>query len=259
MTARYGLIGHPVSHSLSPLIHNTAFLQANIDAVYEAVDLPELPRAIPHGYAGFNVTVPHKEGVFRWLDAIDDTAQRVGAVNTIVRRGDHAVGYNTDVTGFVRAAERHRTRIDGGRVAILGAGGAARAVVAGLMTQFHPREIRVVNRTEGRARELIGRFGDTRLRVGRGDGAFDAVIQTTSVGLQDDSLPIDERILADHPLVMDLIYHRETAFLKTARAAGCETQDGLEMLIAQAADSFRLWTGLEMPLDEVRLVLHSSR
>jgi shikimate dehydrogenase len=273
ITARTGLVGlfgHPVSHSLSPCMHNTAFREQGLDLVYLAFDVqPELlAEAVAAmrslGMKGANVTVPHKERVADLLDEVDPLATRVGAVNTIVDRSGRLIGYNTDVAGF-RAALRS-VRPQGGRglrCLVAGAGGAARAVVAAL-GQEDVAEIRVHNRTEVRARSLCRSaaewggppcevVGTSGLRAGLENA--DLVVNATSVGLgtsvKESAFPVD--MFHSGQIVIDLVYGpHPTNLVARAAAGGATALDGREMLLMQAASSYRLWTGMEPPVEAMR-------
>ncbi|GAB4248209.1 MAG: shikimate dehydrogenase [Thermoleophilia bacterium] len=269
-TRLVAVIGHPVRHSRSPLIHNAAFVAQGLDLVYLAFDVTEeqLPAAVAGlralGALGANVTIPHKEAVLPLLDAVDATAERVGAVNTIVRRGEDIIGYNTDVFGFLMALERGWGRSPRGATClVLGAGGAARAVVAALVAQG-AAEILIRNRTMSRARDLCvaaAGWGSTPCRVVTdADLALvadrlDLIVNCTSVGLGEgvklSPLPVDT--LRAHHVVMDLVYGRgPTPLLQQAKDKGCVVMDGLEMLVQQAARSYELWTERAAPLELMR-------
>jgi shikimate dehydrogenase len=250
------VIGSPVRHSLSPAIHNAAFAAAGLDWVYvafevapgRAVDALDAMRTL--GLGGLSVTMPHKEAVAAAVDRLDFAAAALAAVNTVVVDRDGAlVGHNTDGAGFVDSL-----RADGGievhgrAVVVLGAGGAARAVVDAL-ARAGADDVVVVNRTPARgevAAALAGSVG----RVGTGvdvSGA-DVVVNATSVGMAgvgaEAGLPVDPDLLRAGQVVVDLVYHPlDTPLLQAARAAGAVAVDGLGMLVHQAAHQQLLWTG----------------
>ena len=256
-----GVIGDPVRHSLSPVIHNAAFRALDLDWVYLALpvaagDGAEAVRAMrTFGLDGLNVTMPHKADVIPALDGLSPTAAALGAVNTIHRRADELLGASTDGAGFVDALV-HDEGFDpaGKRVLIVGAGGAARAVVLAL-AEAGAADIAVVNRTAARAEAAAALAGP----VGRqGDEAdvdeADLVVNATPVGM--DGTPVAEAVLLDtgrlHPdqVVVDLVYHPlRTPLLVAARERGAVAVTGLGMLIHQAAHAFRLWTGEDPPLE----------
>ncbi|MBN1628620.1 MAG: shikimate dehydrogenase [Thermoleophilia bacterium] len=269
-TGLIGVIGHPVGHSLSPLIHNAAFRHDGLDMVYLAFDVPPnlLGSAVEGIRAldmrGANVTVPHKETVLHLMDEVDTLAGRVGAVNTIVNEQGQLVGYNTDVSGFVAAV--HSVLPQGARglsCLVVGAGGAARAVVAGLFEE-EAQTIVVCNRTPARARSLCeaaAAWGATSCEaidydhIAEAATAAHLIVNATPVGLggavKDSPLPVDT--IHGGQAVVDLAYGAcETMLVEAARGRGAVAVDGKEMLIMQAASSYGLWTGLQPPIEVMR-------
>jgi len=264
------LIGHPVAHSRSPLMHNAAFEAQGIDMCYLAFDVSSeaLPAAIGAlralGIAGANITVPHKEAVLPLLDTVDPTARRIGAVNTIVNRDGVLSGHNTDIHGFLMALERGWGRGSrGSRCLVLGAGGSARAVVTGLACA-EAAEVWVFNRTLSRARELCAAIASWSSvpchAVGESElitvaQQAELIVNATSVGMGESvkvsPIPVD--ILTRRHVIVDLTYGPEqTALIRGARSVGCICLDGLEMLVQQAARSYELWTGRAAPIDRMR-------
>lgn len=260
-TRRVGLIGDPVEHSLSPAFQQPAFDALGMAIRYELWPTPlaELPARLDDLRAGraigANVTVPHKEAVFAAMDDVSDLAQRVGAVNTIVRRGDRLYGDNTDAYGFIVPLRDRGVEFSRLDAVVLGAGGAARGVVVALLDAGVQR-VHVLNRTVERARRMVAEIDDPRLMSGStGDDSgitgAGLIVNATSLGWHDDALPIDREAfdrLARDAIAYDLTY-RETAFLRAARAAGLAAIDGLPMLVHQGARSFELWTGRPGPVD----------
>jgi shikimate dehydrogenase len=255
-TALCGIVLHPAGHTRSPAMHNAAFRALGIDAVYLAFDVA--PSALPAAIAGARalrirqlaVSLPHKEAVIELLDSVDETARRIGAVNTVTRRDDGTLlGSNTDWLGAVRALERDRP-LSGARAVVLGAGGAARAVVFGLVERG--AQVVVLNRTPERARALAQALG-----AERGDGLdalratpHDVLVNATSVGLASDVSPVPAEALRPGSLVMDTVYAPErTRLLRDAEARGARPLPGKWMLVHQAAEQLRIWTGREAPLD----------
>lgn len=274
---RYAIIGHPVSHSNSPRLHTAAFKAAGIDAVYEAVDVEpaDLKERIAElktaGYGGWNVTIPHKEAILGLLDAIDEGAAAIGAVNTVVNRDGVLTGFNTDAAGFKALCAPFRTSLDNGVIAVLGAGGAARAILHVLSTGFVPKQILILNRTIERAERLAGAFSASPIPVIPEslfqDGLQDvldrcsAIVNTTSVGMKPytDASPLEDVTFRKDQVVLDLIYTPpRTALLKAAGEAGAKTAGGLEMFLHQAAEAFRLWTGKNVDMKKVWEAVHSS-
>jgi shikimate dehydrogenase len=261
---RYALIGDPVAHSLSPLIHNTAFRLLGIDARYDALTVPagdisRLPNIVAqYEIHGFNVTVPHKESVIPFLQEMDAVVRAVGAVNT-VRLADHRwTGFNTDVKGFSDSLRSVASDREGGGAVVLGAGGSARAVAFALLNEFQYEPVVVINRTRRRAEEIANRFHNRRLRTATWsdiDFRVRLLVNCTTQGLHGEKIDIPSAVWSQRPVIMDLIYHTVTPLISEAADRGCRTLDGLDMLIRQAAESFRIWIGQDMPIEEVRSTL----
>src|SRR5581483_5596144 len=256
-----GVIGNPIGHSRSPLIHNTALAALGIDAVYlpfEVDDVGEFVRdfvrpatkRIDWQLRGLSVTIPHKLSIMPHLDSVDATARRIGAVNTVVVEGDELRGYNTDVDGAMKPLEA-LAEVRGARVAVLGAGGAARAICYGLSERG--AQVTVCARDLAKAQALAEEFGARAASLESFAGDTDIVINCTPIGMQghdEGQSPVRADQLRGVKMVYDLIYNPlETALLEDAKAAGCQTLGGLAMLVGQAAEQFRLWTGREAPVE----------
>ena len=247
------VIGHPVEHSLSPVIHNAAFAAGGLDWHYFALTVPDGQAAAAVaamrslGVAGMSVTMPHKDAVAALVDARTAVADALGAVNCVFWRGDELVGDNTDGAGFIDALRQDEGWEPAGRRAVvLGAGGAARAVVLGL-ADAGAAEVVVVNRSADRGAVAAALAGD-RGRLGSIADVSDAdlVVNATSVGMGDGALPLDPSLLGPHQLVFDLVYEPPvTPLVAAARERGAVGVTGLGMLIHQAAHAFRRWTGQE--------------
>ena len=250
----FALFGNPVGHSLSPLMHQTAYREMKINAVYVPFCVRILEEAIRGirgmGIRGVSVTLPFKSEVIRHLDELEESAGRIGAVNTIVNEGGRLHGYNTDWRGFVRDL-KECLPIQGKTFGILGAGGAARAIIFGILSEGG-RPL-VLNRTAAKGKILAKEFGCSfwpLSKIGRLEA--DCLINTTSVGMapQVGKSPLDERTLGKFSWVVDIIYNPlETKLLKDARKAGCQTRSGLGMFVHQGAEQVRLWTGAEPPVE----------
>jgi shikimate dehydrogenase len=249
-----GLIGSPVGHSLSPVIHQAAFDAAGIDWHYVAFDVPAgraddaLAAMRVLGISGLSVTTPHKEQVADTVDGLAPAAATLRSVNTVVAEADgRLVGHSTDGQGFIAALHADGVDVCGTHVAVIGAGAAARSVVAAL-DHAGAAAIVVVNRTPGK----IGAVTSLAPLTARGAGedvtaelkAAELIVNATSVGFDSDDLAIDPAVLHPEHLVADLVYHPlDTALLRAARDAGARTFDGLGMLVHQAALQQQLWLG----------------
>jgi shikimate dehydrogenase len=251
---QYALFGNPVGHSLSPLMINAAFGAMGVRARYEphCVDNPELAvrmiREKP--LDGVSVTLPVKGAVMAFLDEVDEDARAIGAVNTIKNEDGRLRGSNTDWTGLT-AAMREHFLLAGKTIAVLGAGGAARAAVYGILKEGGVPI--VFARRLDRAESLARWFGcDAQPLAGLGAVEAEALINATPVGMRPlaDETPVDQRHLARFRWVMDTIYNPlETRLLREAKAAGCGVITGLGMFVRQGADQIRIWTGLEPPVE----------
>lgn len=254
----YLLFGDPVGHSLSPVMHRAAFAAAGIPGVYAAVRTTDIRRALEGmralGIRGASVTLPHKEAAAPLLDRLDPAAAAIGAVNTLLNTGGEIHGYNTDVEGALSALAE-KTTLAGKRVAVLGAGGAARAVVYGLRREgARPT---VFNRTARRGERLAAELGaDFSPWEEFSAAAFDILVNTTPVGMHPHAAesPLPAEKLAPHLVVMDIVYNPlRTRLLADAEAAGCRVIDGLSMFVHQGVRQFELWTGRHAPYAVMRL------
>lgn len=273
-TGLFALIGDPVEHSKSPDMMNAALREMQLPDVYLAFKVE--PSCLKDAVAGFralgvkgwNVTIPHKVAIMDNLDMIDETAQAIGAVNTVVYENGKWVGYNTDGPGYLRSLEEEWSLpFSSLNVVIVGAGGAARAVGYTLAKAGVPH-ITVLNRTLSKA-EALGRHLSSltqleaySLNEGRkAIGKADLIINTTSVGMAPKvhETPIPVEWIGQGQYVSDLIYHpRETMLLRGAKARGAQVQSGLGMLVYQAAIAFEKWTGKEAPVPLMKQVLSAS-
>jgi 3-dehydroquinate dehydratase/shikimate dehydrogenase len=261
-TRVYGVIGNPIGHSLSPLLHNTAFQTRKFDAVFVPFlvrDLRDFLRSIkPFGIAGFAVTIPHKESILRHLDDCDPLAARIGAVNTVVVRGaGRLYGYNTDYVGVLRSLER-RMRLAGSRILLFGAGGAARAAAFALAQAGSI--VCVSARRPERARELARATGSQVLEHGElRREFFDAIVNCTPVGMHPrGGSPLGSEEL-NCRMVMDMVYRpRTTELLRCARRKGIETISGVEMFLTQGFAQYEIWTGERAPEAAMRRVINAA-
>lgn len=266
-----GILGSPVHHSLSPLIHNTALQNQKLNFVYVAVDLPSerllqgLHGLRALGFAGANVTIPHKESVLPHMDHLSDIAKSTGAVNTIVCKEDGLYGENTDIGGFL--APLKGRELDGSSITVLGAGGAARAAVYGLLQAYRPGSLTIVARRLDRAEALIRSFPSSSAELRVSDFASASkhirqsrlIVNCTPVGMYPkvQRTPWTQKEdFSPGQIVYDLIYRpHPTRLLQEASSRGATVIGGLTMLIEQAAASYRLWTHQRMPVSVVRTAL----
>lgn len=256
-TSVFAVLGDPVSHSMSPAMHNAAFAQLNYNGVYVAMRVRDIGAAVSGvkalGIQGASITIPHKVSVMPFLDEIDEVAQKIGAVNTIATRDGKLIGYNTDCLGATRAL-LEKVSLRKKRVVVLGAGGAARAVGFGIISEGG--SVTVVNRSAESGEKLAADLGSefepySKLK----ELTFDVLINTTPVGMTPrvDASPIDGRILKEGQVVMDAVYNPlKTRLLQAAEAAGCSIVDGLTMFVYQGALQLELWTGRKAPMDVMR-------
>ncbi|GBF36319.1 shikimate dehydrogenase [Methanofervidicoccus abyssi] len=268
-TKLLGLIGHPVEHSLSPIMHNKALRDKNLNYVYLAFDVhPDRLKYVVDGakalgtFRGFNVTVPHKVEIIKYLDELDREARLIGAVNTVKIENDKAIGYNTDGLGARMSLEEEIGKVKNRDILIVGAGGAARAVAFELAKD---NNITIVNRTLERAKllaEEISRklnrsvdYGDLNVDVGN----YEIVIHTTPVGMYPhiNAEPvIDVNNIRSDMVVMDLIYNpRETVLLREAKKRGAKAINGIGMLVYQGALAFEIWTGVKPDVEVMKRTL----
>jgi shikimate dehydrogenase len=267
------LIGHPVKHSYSPFIHNMALSLTGLDYIYLPFDIPQdnLKAAIKGflalGIKGFNVTLPYKEAIIPSLQIISEEASTIGSVNTVVNDLGKLVGYNTDVYGITETLLPYKEAISGLEVSILGAGGAARAVLYSLIRSFKPSKINLINRSEQRAESLKIYFSE-KMKYENIE-AFELfppdvlpvlnnsklIINATPIGMSPDSddSPINNsKIFVPGQIAFDIVYNPvNTKFLQMAKSEGAIPLDGIKMLVHQAAKSFELWTGSIMPVEGV--------
>ena len=266
-TSTCWLLGNPVSHSLSPTIHNVAFSHLGLPVRYEAIALSgiEVGKAITaidgSTVIGANVTIPHKEAVLSYLDELTPVASKVGAVNTIFVLNGKRMGHNTDVEGFL--APLQTPNFQQGNVVVLGAGGAARAVLVAVSTFLMPTQLTLVSRDVQKAAGVCQDLGcgipDSYDNLEGLLNSASLIVNTTPLGMTPDTdrSPVPESFtFGPHQTVYDLIYApSETKLMQHARRDGAKVIGGLPMLIGQAAASFEIWTGKKMPIQIVENAL----
>jgi shikimate dehydrogenase len=261
-TKIYGIMGHPVSHSLSPAMHNAAFQTCGLNKIYVAFDVVDVPRALDGfralGVSGVSVTIPHKQSVIPHLDVIDPVAKSIGAVNTLCIDDTKIHGHNSDWIGANKALEKI-VDLPASKVLVLGAGGAARAIGFGL--QEKGARVVIANRTAAKGKALARDLSCAYFPLTDiNDLKADVLVNATAVGMMPvlDVTPVPKSVLPNIPAVMDIVYApMETRLLAEAKQAGCKTVDGTQMLLYQGVAQFELWTGLKAPVAVMREKLFS--
>lgn len=268
-----GLLGHPIEHSFSPFVQNVAFEFEKMDYIYLAFDVPPanlksaLMGVVALGMRGLNVTRPHKEKIIQHLDELSEEAATIGAINTVINDQGKLIGYNTDVAGIIESLTPFKEQINGSTVTVFGAGGGARVAIYALIRHFKPEKINIINRTVQRA-DSVQNYFSTKMRY-NGFKVIDLfppdivetlhnsslIINATSIGMfpeMEDTITDLKESFSSSQIVFDLIYNPpKTKFLQLAEQQGAIIVGGLKMLVSQAAKSFELWTGREMPVDKI--------
>lgn len=271
-----GVIGNPVDHSLSPALHNAAFQAVGVDCVYLAWKVERIGEALRGlkalgNFRGASVTIPHKVAAVPFLDEIEPTARRIGAINTIVAEGGRLVGYNTDASGALRALREGGVGLTGRRIVMLGSGGAARAIAFALAAESEVEQLVILGVDQQERTTLVNDLrSQTSLPVDNDALNKDTLrqvlpdahvlIHCTPVGMVPhvDETCVPASLLHPELAVMDIVYNpRTTRLLREAQQAGCRTISGLEMFLHQAVAQFELWTNRSAPVDVMRAVLES--
>lgn len=260
------IIGDPVSHSLSPLIHNSAFSSLNLNYSYIAFRVPktELEESVyslkKADIAGFNVTLPHKVNVINFIDGLSIEAQKAGAVNTVNNENGKLIGYNTDIHGLMAPLEQRQIDFDGIEILILGAGGSCRAALVALSEKKGIKKINIVNRDQKKLDKIISMGKELGLNcipldydnniLKEVSSSSKIIINATSIGLNNELSPLKSNFMSEGAFVFDIVYRPVfTNLLNNAKDAGCNLIFGYEMLLHQAKKSFEIWTGLQAPFD----------
>ena len=269
MAKTFAVIGDPIDHSLSPNIHSAAFRELNLDCSYIAYRIPkgELEEGIEAlkkiNIDGFNVTIPHKIEMMKYLDKMDETCSLIGAVNTVSNEEGVLKGYNTDMDGFLDPFKKKTIMIHDTSVLLLGAGGAARAIVAAFAKE-HAKQITIANRTLEKANNLA-KFANkiglaakpmeiTQIRDNL--EIYDIIVNATSIGLKNEKSPITLDSIKPKTIVYDIVYMpMNTDFLKTAKEKGATVIYGYEMLLGQAIRAFEIWHNIEAPYNAMKKAL----
>lgn len=263
-----GIIGHPVTHTLSPAIQNAAFSFLKLNYVYVPFDIkPEkLKDAIfslkTLNIVGFNVTIPHKEDIIPFLDELDETATKIGAVNTVINKNGKFTGYNTDCEGFTETLQKDANfNVENKNAVVIGAGGVARAIVYALLKN-KIKKLTIANRTLENARKIADNFKkyfnigieilplDDLSKLSIEIRNADIVINATAVGMEGvNGLLTLENFLHEDLFVFDAIYSKSTPLLTATKIKKIPSMNGLGMLVRQGAKAFKLWTGIDAPID----------
>ena len=269
MGKTFAVIGNPISHSLSPNIHSAAFRELGLDCSYIAYRIPkeELEEGIEGlkkiKIDGFNVTIPHKVKMMKYLDEIDESCSLIGAVNTVSNNNGILKGYNTDMDGFLEPLKKRNVDIENSNVLLLGAGGAARAIVAGFAKE-KAKKITIANRTIEKANRLVEFAQKISLdanaitidQVEESAKKFEIIVNATSVGLQNEPSPISLDGINEKTVVYDIVYMPiHTDFLKKAKEKNATVIFGYEMLLGQAVRAFEIWHGIEAPYNAMKKAL----
>jgi shikimate dehydrogenase len=256
-TLLFAVFGDPVSHSLSPIMHNNAFSEVGYNGVYLAFRAKDIDGAISGMRAldikGASITIPHKISVMKFMDELDDAAEKIGAVNTVINRQGVLTGYNSDGLGAVKALSE-KVSIKGKDVIILGAGGAARAIGFNILSEGG--RVTIVNRTAAKG-EMLARdlCADFQPFSNLAKTPCQILINTTPVGMfpDVDAMPVRTQDLDKTMVVMDVVYNPlKTGLLKEAEDRGCTTIDGVSMLVYQGVFQFELWTGMRAPVEVMK-------
>lgn len=268
----YGLCGYPLGHSMSPVIHRELFKISGFDASYALYETPsealgEEFKETLSALRGFNVTIPHKINIIKYLDELSPRAELFGAVNTVDVREDKIVGYNTDCTGFLSALKMADIEL-GGNVLLLGCGGVARMIAFESLLADARLTVAVrkedINAAEELKKEILAKLNkscDIILLDEAGEG-YDLIINATPVGMYPkvDACPVEERVVASAGAAFDVIYNpEETVFIKYAKKAGIKYSGGLSMLVWQAAVAQEIWNGVKFTNDDIERVIEITQ
>lgn len=269
------VIGNPVGHSFSPQIHNAAFEALGLNYVYAAFRVEDVGACLAgmralNGFRGMSVTIPHKAAVMPHLDWIDEPALDCGSVNTVVNDNGRLLGYSTDGAGVLKAFEEAGESLAGRRVAMLGTGGACRAVAFAVARKARPERLTILGRTPAKVAGLVGDLrtkvdgvhaaaGDLGTELADTMATHDVIMQCTPLGMYPEHIHetcVPAELLYEKHVIFDMVYRPlETVLIRDARAKGAKVILGIEMLVNQAAEQFQLWTGCEAPRSIMRDVI----
>ena len=266
MLKTYAVIGDPIDHSLSPTIHNAAFRELGLDCTYIAyrIQKGDLASGIESlkkiKISGFNVTIPHKIEMVKYLDSVNEDCSIIGATNTVSNDDGKLTGYNTDMDGFLDPFKRKNLKIKDADVLLIGAGGSARAITAGFAKE-KAKKITIANRTLQNANVLsqfahkIGIDADAINldQVGESASDYDIIVNATSVGLKNEPSPISTKTINEESIVYDIVYKPvNTDLIKQSKKNGAKIIYGYEMLLGQAALAFKIWHGIDAPYETMK-------
>ena len=269
MLKTFAVIGDPIDHSLSPTIHNAAYRQLGLECTYIAYRIPkgqldvEIDSLKKIKISGFNVTIPHKINVMEYLDELDENCKTIGACNTVINDDGNLKGYNTDMDGFLEPIKNRNISIQDSNILLFGAGGAARAIIAGLAKE-KARHVTIVNRTTEHGlqlKEFSGSIGlnsevKTIEEMNEFHADYDLIINSSTQGLKDESATIPIKIINQETVVYDIVYKPvNTELIKESKKKNAEIIYGYEMLLGQAVRSFEIWLEQKAPYDEMKKAL----
>ena len=268
MGKSFAVIGDPINHSLSPNIHSAAFRELNLDSSYIGYRIPkgELESGVEGlkkiKISGFNVTIPHKIEMMKYLDKMDESCSIIGAVNTVVNNDGVLKGYNTDMDGFLEPLKKRNISIQDKKILLIGAGGAARAIIAG-MSKEKAEEVDIANRTTKNAEELwefATRIGLStyvkKIEEIKNLQNYNIIINSTSLGLKNESSPISFEQINQDSVIYDIVYSpMNTDFIKKAKDKKLEVIYGYEMLLGQATRAFEIWHEMKAPYNAMKKAL----
>lgn len=266
MVKTYAVIGDPIDHSLSPNIHNAAFRELGLDCTYIAYRIPKVELAAgiealkKIRISGFNVTTPHKVGMVKFLDSVNEDCSIIGATNTVTNDNGKLIGYNTDMDGFLDPLKRRNINIKDFNVLLIGAGGAARAITAGFAKE-KAKKITIANRTLQNA-NILAQFAHkigidantiTLDQVGESASNYNIIVNATTIGLNNEPSPISTKTINENSLVYDIVYKPiNTDLIKQSKKNGATIVYGYEMLLGQASLAFKIWHGVDAPFEAMK-------
>ncbi|MFB5629966.1 MAG: shikimate dehydrogenase [Nitrosopumilaceae archaeon] len=266
MVKTFAVIGDPIDHSLSPNIHNAAFRELGLDCTYIAYRIPkgELEEGIESlkkiKISGFNVTIPHKVEMIKFLDVINDDCEIIGATNTVSNENGKLIGYNTDMDGFLEPLKKRKLDLEGSKILLIGAGGAARAIAVGFSKE-KARKITIANRTLEKA-NVLAKFAQkigidanalTLNQVGDSANGYDIIVNATPIGMNNEPSPISTKTINEENIVYDIVYKPiNTELIKQSKKNGAKIIYGYEMLLGQASIAFKIWHGIDAPYDVMK-------